>query len=79
MVICSFYDKTYIIIPTCRSYGPSRPPHSGKVTLNELSVNGCVRRCQQCMLPDVAQAAGWELPFLGKFSRVILGVIWSLG
>ena len=44
---------------------PTFPP--GKVTLIELSVGGCVRRCQLCMLPDVGQAAGWELPFLGLF------------
>ena len=66
MAIC-FYDKTYIVIPTCRSYGPSCPPHSGKVTLNELSVYGCVRRCQLCMLSDVVQAAGWGI----TLSRVI--------
>ena len=33
MAICSCYDKTYIVIPTCRSDGPSCPPHSGKVAL----------------------------------------------
>ena len=46
MPICSFYDKTNIVIPTCGSDGPSRPPHSGKVAFIEPSVIGSVKRCQ---------------------------------